>query len=125
MCKVIGKLTVFFEEPFLVGVFERYENGKLSVAKVTFGAEPKDNEVCKFILEHYYDLKFSKAVEATAPKTKKNTKRVQRDARKQLQETGIGKNHSKLLKCSRNRTNSSAKKKAVSKNSLMRSECMS
>ena len=28
-----------------VGVFERIENGKLSAAKVTFGAEPKDNEV--------------------------------------------------------------------------------
>ena len=35
------KLTVFFEEPFWVGVFERIENGKLSAAKVTFGAEPK------------------------------------------------------------------------------------
>lgn len=31
-----GKLTVYFEEPFWVGVFERYEGGKLSVCKVTF-----------------------------------------------------------------------------------------
>ena len=41
MDKVNGKLTVFFEEPFWVGIFERIEDGKLSVAKVTFGAEPK------------------------------------------------------------------------------------
>lgn len=41
MYKVTGKLTVFFEEPFWVGVFERTENGKLSVCKVTFGAERK------------------------------------------------------------------------------------
>ncbi len=41
MYKVTGKLTVFFEEPFWVGVFERTENGKLSVCKVSFGAEPK------------------------------------------------------------------------------------
>lgn len=43
-------LTVYFEEPFWVGVFERIENGKLSAAKVTFGSEPKDYEVYEFIL---------------------------------------------------------------------------
>ena len=36
MDKASGKLTVYFEEPFWVGVFERIEDGKLSVAKVTF-----------------------------------------------------------------------------------------
>ena len=45
MDKVSGKLTVFFEDPFWVGVFEHIENEKLSVAKVTFGAEPKDCEI--------------------------------------------------------------------------------
>ena len=45
MDKVSGKLTVFFEDPFGVGIFERIEDGRLSVAKVTFGAEPKDYEV--------------------------------------------------------------------------------
>ncbi len=39
MDKVSGKLTVFFEDPFWVGVFERVSDGKLSVCKVTFGAE--------------------------------------------------------------------------------------
>ena len=45
-----ASLTVFFEEPFWVGVFERIEDGKLSVCKVTFGAEPKDYEVWDYIL---------------------------------------------------------------------------
>ena len=31
MDKVSGKLTVFFEEPFWVGVFERVSDGNLSV----------------------------------------------------------------------------------------------
>ena len=48
MDKVSGKLTVFFEEPFWVGVFERVSDRKLSVCKVTFGAEPKDYEVYDF-----------------------------------------------------------------------------
>ena len=59
----IGKLTVFFEGQFWVGVFERISGGRLSVCKVTFGAEPKDYEVWDFILKHYYELKFGPAIE--------------------------------------------------------------
>jgi NADP-reducing hydrogenase subunit HndD len=62
MGETVGKLSVFFDEPFWVGVFERIEDGKLSVAKVTFGAEPKDYEVYDFVLKHYYNLQFSPAV---------------------------------------------------------------
>lgn len=63
MSTSIGKLTVFFEEPFWVGVFERIENGKLSVSKVTFGAEPKDYEIYEFVLKNYNGLRFSPAIE--------------------------------------------------------------
>ena len=63
MDKVNGKLTVYFEEPFWVGIFERIEDGKLSVAKVTFGAEPKDYEVQEYIQKCYFSLKFSPVVE--------------------------------------------------------------
>lgn len=83
-------LTVLFDEPFWVGVFERVENGRLTVAKVTFGAEPKDYEVQDFVLRHFYDLKFSPAVAAEEHRTSDNPKRRQRVARKQMQEAGIG-----------------------------------
>ena len=63
-----GKLTVYFEDPFWVGVFERIENGKLSVCKVTFGAEPKDYEVWKFVLKNYCQLKFSPSVDVIVKK---------------------------------------------------------
>ncbi|MBM7854007.1 hypothetical protein JOC37_000379 [Desulfohalotomaculum tongense] len=33
MGKASGKLTVYFEKLFWVGIFERFEDGKLSVAK--------------------------------------------------------------------------------------------
>ena len=65
MSKVSGKLTVYFEKPFWVGVFERIEDGKLSAAKVTFGAEPKDYEVYAFLLKYYENLQFSPAVTAS------------------------------------------------------------
>lgn len=83
-------LTVYFEEPFWIGVFERTDNGKLSVCKVTFGAEPKDAEVQEFVLRHYDQLLFSPAVETVVKQSADNPKRRQREARKQLQSTGIG-----------------------------------
>ena len=89
MDKVSGKLTVYFEEPFWVGVFECIEDGKLSVAKVTFGAEPKDYEVQEYIQKYYFSLKFSPAVEAIVKDIKRNPKRMQRSAKKQMLETGI------------------------------------
>lgn len=83
-------LTVLFDAPFWVGIFERVENGRLTVATVTFGTEPKDYEVHDFVLRHFYDLKFSPAVAAEEHHTSENPKRRQRAARKQMQETGIG-----------------------------------
>ena len=98
MGKTNGMLTVFFEEPFWVGVFELTENGKLSAAKVTFGAEPKDGEVFEYILRHYYELKFSPAVETKTKRTADNPKRRQRDAAKQLRTQGIGTKSQQALK---------------------------
>ena len=98
MDKVNGKLTVYFEEPFWVGVFERIEDGKLSVSKVTFGAEPKDYEVQEYIQKHYASLKFSPAVDAVVKDIKRNPKRMQREARRQMQETGIGTKSQQALK---------------------------
>ena len=98
MGRVIGRLTVFFEEPFWVGVFEKIEDGKLSAAKVTFGAEPKDYEVNEFLLKYYYCLKFSPAVETAVKEEKKNPKRLQREAKRQLENNGIGTKSQQALK---------------------------
>ena len=86
----IGKLTVYFDNPFWVGVFERIEDEKLSVCKVTFGAEPKDYEVFQFILKNYSQLKFSPSVDVKVRKEAKNPKRMQGEARKQTALSGIG-----------------------------------
>ena len=98
MDRVSGKLTIYFEDPFWVGVFEGIENRKLSVAKVTFGVEPKDYDVLEFINRNYYHLQFSPAVETVVKDTKKNPKRAQRDAKKQTLETGIGTKSQQALK---------------------------
>lgn len=101
MDKISGKLTVYFEDPFWVGVFERILDGKLTVCKITFGAEPKEYEVSDFILKHYYELKFSPAVETGRKENADNPKRRQRNARKQVQNAGIGTKSQQALQMQR------------------------
>lgn len=93
-----GRLIVYFDDPFWVGIFERVENGKLSVAKVTFGAEPKDYEIQEFIIRKYYRLKFSSAVDTVVKEGKRNPKRLQRDAKKMVLEKGIGTKSQQAIK---------------------------
>lgn len=113
MDKVSGKLTVFFEEPFWVGIFECISDGKLSVCKVTFGAEPKDYEVCDFVLKNYYQLRFSPAVATDVKEAGRNPKRIQRQVRKQVQNIGIGTRSQQALKLQREQLKT--KRKTVSR----------
>ncbi len=112
MDKASEKLTVYFEEPFWIGVFERIEDGKLFVAKVTFGAEPKDYEVQEYIGKHYSSLKFSSAVDTVVKDMKRNPKRMQREAKKQMQETGIGTKSQQALKLQQEQNKQERKKRS-------------
>lgn len=87
---VESKLTIYFEEPFWVGVFEELDGDKLSVCRTVFGAEPTDAEIYDFILKHYYHLRFSAPVKTEIRQKADNPKRRQRNARKQLEKSGIG-----------------------------------
>ena len=89
MEKITGKLTVFFDNPFWVGVFERIEKNKLSVCRVVFCTEPKDYEIYDFILRNYSNLKFSSGMEVKIKKENYNPKRLQRESRNQIKQVGI------------------------------------
>ena len=65
-----ARLTVLFEAPFWVGLFERESEGRYSVCKVTFGAEPKDCEVYQYLLDHWHTLAFSPALTTRPPDTR-------------------------------------------------------
>lgn len=95
MCKIIGSLTVYFDDPFWAGVFEVYQNGSLTAAKVIFGAEPKDSEVYEFVLQNYYRLKFSPPVE-TVLKERKQIQSVCREKREKLPQNISEQNRSRL-----------------------------
>ena len=96
-----GRLTVFFEDPFWVGVFERISDGKLSACRVIFGAEPRDCEVWDFILKRYDGLKFSPTVAVEGRQTADHPKRRQRGAREQLRASGVGTKSQQALQMQR------------------------
>ena len=124
MDKVSGKLTVYFEEPFWVGIFERIEDGKLSVAKVTFGAEPKDYEVQEYVQKYYFSLKFSPAVDTVVKDIKRNPKRMQREAKKQMQEIGIGTKSQRALKLQQEQNKQERKVRSQEKKKRKNCECL-
>ena len=112
MDKTVGKLTVFFENPFWVGVLEVIANGKLSAAKITFGAEPRDYEVYDFILKRYYNLQFSPAVTVDADEKYINPKRMQREIKKQMTDLGVGTKSQQALKLQYEQFKTECKKKS-------------
>lgn len=75
MDKTSCRLTVFFENPFWVGIIECNEDGKLTASKITFYKEPKDHEIRDFILKKYNQLNFSPAVENVVIEKQKSYKK--------------------------------------------------
>ena len=96
-----AKRTVYFEDPFWVGVFERIEGDRLSASKVTIGAEPKDYDVLRYVLEHYHELRFSEPVVREVREKADNPKRRQRAAAWAMQQTGVGTKSQQALQAQR------------------------
>ena len=111
--------TVFFEDPFWVGLYERTEEGRYTVCRVVFGPEPKDYEVYDFLLKHWRQMPFSPGLEAAREgPQRKNPKRVQREIRRSLSSSPTGTKAQQALALQREenkqirRTRSRAEKEA-------------
>lgn len=98
MNKGTGRLTIYFEHHFWIGIFERVSEEGLSVCKVIFGVEPKDIEVYHFVLKNYDHLQFSSAIEVHDKVLARNPKRKIREIRKQIQNSSIGTKSQQALK---------------------------
>lgn len=79
------KATIFFENFFWVGSFERTDKSGYAVARHIFGGEPSDAEVYAFVLENYTQLRFGEPQEVTVKIRRMNPKRVQREIRKEME----------------------------------------
>ncbi len=94
-----SSLTILFENPFWIGLYERIDGDKYEVCKITFGAEPKDYEVYDFLLKNWHLLKFSPPVKTDRMEERKiNLKRMQREINSQLENKGIGTKAQQALK---------------------------
>ena len=94
-----SSLTIMFEDPFWVGIYERYDDGQYEVCKITFGAEPKDYEVYGFLLKNWNNLKFSPPIKAEMTEERKiNPKRMQREINTQMKDKGMGTKAQQALK---------------------------
>ena len=94
----VSRLTVLFEEPFWIGLYERMDGGQYEVCKITFGAEPKDYEVYDFLLQNWNHLRFSPSIEAAVPEERRlSPKRRKRQADRELA-AGIGTKAQQALK---------------------------
>ena len=104
MCKVTASLTVLFEPPFWVGIFERVEDGRMSACKAVFGAEPKDYEIYEFVLKNYDRLHFGAQIDAEVKKICRNPKRIRRLAARQVKSVGVGTKAQQALNLQREQT---------------------
>lgn len=85
------KLSVFFEDPFWVGVFERNTEDDYQVFRQVFGAEPRDCEVYEFILESYSRIRYSTPIKSEANEEKHiSPKRLQKKISRELEKAGTG-----------------------------------
>ena len=79
-------LTVYFEDGFWHGLFEQEYEGTYQVCRVTFGQEPKEDEILEFIQAQFTQLSFSPAAIVKQHVKIKNPKRLQRAVKKQVKQ---------------------------------------
>lgn len=80
------KATIYYEDYFWVGMFERVDKQGYAAARKVFGSEPADAEVYEFVLNNFDELKFGQAKAFELKIKRTNPKRVQRMVRKEMEE---------------------------------------
>ena len=75
-------LTVYFEDGFWHGLFEQEYEGTYQVCRVTFGQEPKEDEILKLLQTQFVRLSFSPEATVKHHVKIKNPKRLQRAVKK-------------------------------------------
>ena len=94
-----SSLTILFENPFCIGLYERIDGDKYEVCKITFGTEPRDYEIYNFLLKNWHRLNFSPPIKTDKIEERKiNPKRMQREINSQLENRGIGTKAQQALK---------------------------
>ena len=100
----MNTLTVYFDDPWWVGVIACEEAGTLRVYRHVFGSEPSNEEVLAFVLREYLRLT-SRPVAGIASDAEKpprrNPKRAAREAARMTAARGISTKSQEALRVAR------------------------
>ena len=113
MEKAYAKLTVFFEDPFWVGLYERGSEGRCEFCRIVFGPEPRDYEIYDFLLQNWHRLRFGPSMAAPGPRERTaNPKRMQRQIKRTLETAGTGTKAQQALKLQRSQGKEAKKRRS-------------
>ena len=87
---VTGVFTVFFEDPFWVGILEENYNGINYMGKHIFGAEPSNSELLQFYIYEFEKIKKLKIGETDIETKKINFKKSMNKSKKTQGKIGVG-----------------------------------
>lgn len=114
MCVSKARLTVYFEPPFWVGLYQREDEAGFRVCRVVFGGEPRDQQVLDYFQSHWRELVFSPpGAGGPDPDQTVNPKRARREAKKAVLPTGAGTKAQQALQLQREQ--SKVQRAAISK----------
>lgn len=80
-------LTIIFDQPFYIGVFERKTGDVYEVSKINLGtSEPRDSSIYELLIENWHHVRFNTVNIANNEQIQKkiSPKRMQRLAKKDL-----------------------------------------
>ncbi len=80
------KATIYLEDLFWVGCFERTDRDGFAVARKIFPAEPSDAEIYEFVLHHFHELNFGAPQKFNLQIKRMNPKRLQRQIHREMEE---------------------------------------
>jgi len=95
---VTSVFTVFFEDPFWVGILEENYNGINYMGKHIFGAEPSNSELLLFYVYEFENIKKIQISETDIKTKKVNFKKSINKSKKTQNKIGVGTKSQNLFK---------------------------
>jgi len=95
---VTSVFTVFFEDPFWVGIVEENYNGINYMGKHIFGAEPSNSELLQFYIYEFDKIKKVKISETNIETRKMGFKKSLNKSKKAQDKIGVGTKSQNLFK---------------------------
>lgn len=113
MEKTTSRLTVIFEDPFWIGLYERQTGTRYEVCRIVFGAEPRNYDIEAFMRKNWRKLKFSPAVSSEALNERRvNPKRMQREINRAMKQKSISTKAQQAISLAREQNKLEKKKRS-------------